>query len=180
MPRQNTWTNSDGLVVGFGTHSVDNEVAAVVSERGPVKVMQMYVKATNLVATASVVASTQPPQAVRIKRGSVINRAKFQVVVPFATSASGTLTIGTFKADAAATVDDADGIDATIAVTAIDAIGETVICDGALVNGTTPVGATSDSDVVILPSYGTGVFTAGEGILTVEYMEPDYGKTIAA
>lgn len=180
MPRQSTWTNSDGLVVGYGTHSVDDVVAAVTSEKGPYKTMQMYIKATDLVATASVVDGTQPPQAVLIKRGAAIKSAKLSVVVPFATSASGTLTIGTFAYNDASTVDDVDGIDATIAVTAIDAIGDVVICDGALVNGVVPLGATSNSDVVILPSYGTGVFTAGEAILTVEYSEPDYGKSLAA
>jgi hypothetical protein len=180
MPRNSTWVNSDGLTVGYGTHSEDDNVAAVVSERGPYKVMQMYITATNLVATASVADTDQPPQAVTIKRGSHIKSAKLSVVVPFATSASGTLTIGTFAAGDASTVDDVDGIDATIAVTAIDAIGDVVVCDGALVNGVVPLGATSNSDVVILPSYGTGVFTAGQAILTVEYAEPDYGQTVAA
>jgi hypothetical protein len=173
MPRNNTWTNADGLVVGFGTHTADNAVPAVVSEAGPFKVVQAMVLGTAIEASASLTAASLPPQAIRIKRGSLIKRATFETVVAF-TGSSSTLNIGTYKADTIATVDDADGIDATIALTAMDAVGETVICDGALVNGVVPVGATSDSDVQIVFGYGTAAFTAGKGILTVEYQEPSY------
>lgn len=178
MPRQNTWTNSDGLVVGFGTHSSDNNVPAVVSEAGSVKVLTVLVTGTSIEASASITAASFPPQAAIIKRGAIIQRAKFVTVVPF-TGSSSTLNIGTYAVNTPGTVDDLDGIDATIALTAIDAIGETVVCDGALVNGTVGVGATSNSDVQIVFGYGTAAFTAGSGILTVEYIEPSFGRTIA-
>lgn len=176
MPRGNTWTNSDGLVVGFGTHSVDNNVPAEDAGNGSVKVVKLVIKGTSLEDTVSV--ASLPPQAVKIKRGSRITRAFLQVVTAFTSGGSATLDIGTFAADA--TPDDADGIDAAIAVTAIDAVGDLVTCDGALVGGTVPAGATSNSDVIIAASYSTAAFTAGEAILTVEYVEPDFNKTIAA
>lgn len=179
MARQNTWTNSDGLVVGFGTHTTDNRVPAVTAVEGDVKVMTLTVKGTEVEASASLTAASLFPQSVSIPYGSVIKRATFQTVVAF-TGSSSTLNIGTYKAGDITTVDDADGIDATIALTAMDAIGEIVNCDGALVAGTVPAGATSNSDVQIVVGYGTAAFTAGEGILTVEYFTPTYNKTIAA
>lgn len=179
MPRQNTWTNQDGLVVGFGTHTSDNAVPAVTSEVGAVKTMTMLVTGTAIEAAASLTAASLHPQGAFIKRGSIIQRAKFETVVPF-TGASSTLNIGTYKVGTIATVDVAAGIASALALTAIDAIGETVVCAGTLVNGTIPVGATSDSDVEIVFGYGTAAFTAGSGILTVEYIEPNFNKAINA
>lgn len=176
MARQNTWTNSDGLVVGFGTHSVDNNVPAEDANGGAFKVAKLFITGTALEDTVTV--ASLPPQSLRLPRGTTIKSAKFQVVVPFTSGGAATLDIGTFAADA--TADDADGIDAAIALTAIDAIGEVVVCDGALVNGTIPAGATSNSEVIIAASYNAAVYTAGTGILTVEYSLPDYNKTIAA
>ena len=62
-----------------------------------------------------------------IPAGSVILRADL-VMTAAATGASSTLTIGTYNAAGTAIV--AAGIDSAIALTAIDAIGETVRCDG--------------------------------------------------
>jgi hypothetical protein len=176
MPRNATWTNSDGLVVGFGTHSVDNNVPAEDAGNGSVKVAKLLITGTSLEDTVTV--TSLPPQAIRLKRGARITRAFLQVVTAFTSGGSATLDIGTFATDA--TADDADGIDAAVALTAIDAIGEMVTCDGALVGGAVAAGATANSDVVIAASYNTAAFTAGTAILTVEYVEPDFNKTIAA
>ena len=93
------------------------------------------------------------------------------------------MNIGTNRGITGAyTADDENGIDAAIAVTALDAIGAVVACDGALVGGVTSAGATSTSDVKVAFAYTTGVFTAGAGILTVRYIEPqlDQGSSFAA
>lgn len=176
MPRERTWSNSDGLVVGFGTHTEDNRVPGVTAEKGtPYKVAKAFLVATTLEDVGSVTAASFYPQSIRLKRGSRITRAHFQVHEVFVSAGGGTLTIGTYRAQTPGTVDDQDGIDATIAVAAINAIGEIVVCDGALVNGTVPVGATSDSDVEIVFTRATAAFTAGTGTLTVEYVEPNDG-----
>lgn len=64
---------------------------------------------------------------------------------------------------------DADGIDAAVATAAINAEGETVLCDGALVNNTAGIGSTAGQIVIA----ATGTFTAGEGILEVTYVTND-------
>lgn len=179
MSRQSSWTNPDGLVVGYGPHSSDNDVPAVTSNETAVKVMTVMITGKALEASASLTAASLHPNAAVIKRGSIIQRAKFETVVPFA-GASSTLNIGTYKAGVIGTVDVAAGIDATVAIAAMDAIGEIVVCDGTLVNGVIPCGATSDSDVEIVAGYGTAPFTAGVGILTVEYIEPMYNRAINA
>ena len=185
MSRGNTWTNKDGLVVGFNEHTVDNGVSAVVGGSGPVKTAQVELEdATALEVAGSLTVASFKPQDIVIPRGSRILEASFQVKTAFTTSASGALNIGTNSGglDGAYTDDDENGIDAAIAVTALDAIGAVVACDGALVAGVTTAGANATGDVKLCFSYSTGVFTAGAGVLTVRYIEPSgsLGESFAA
>ena len=183
MSRGNTWSNSDGLVVGFGTHSEDNEVAAVLSSNGGRVVLQREIVGVNLSDTYS--ATDFVPQEVVIPRGSRIIRASFQVVLAFTSGGAATLDIGVFtKGLATDVVDDADGLVADMSIAELTSIGEVHVLDGALIaaSGQTAVGATGLGDCVIAPSYETAVYTAGKGILTVEYQVPSLsaGRTIAA
>lgn len=73
--------------------------------------------------------------------------------------------IGLKEADG--TVIDVDGIDAAIALTAIDAIGDVVNCDGALVGLLVGIGAAAG----VVEVAATGTFTAGKATLEVEYEE---------
>jgi hypothetical protein len=178
MSRQNTWTNSDGLIVGFGRHTDDNDVAAVTGGSGHVKTISVEILGTALVDT--IVDGSIPPQAAQIPRGSVIQRATLTTTVAW--TGTGTLDIGTWGRGTLATpvVDDADGIDADIDISAaLAAVGDTVQCDGALVNGAVTVGETSNSDCVISASWETAVPTAGRAVLTVEYVPPQFDAGLA-
>jgi DUF1009 family protein len=176
MARNATWTNSDGLVVGFGTHTEDNDVVAV-SGSGTHKTFYLEVVGTDLVDTIAV--ANLKPQSALIPRGSTITAASFKVVEAFTSGGSATLDIGLFGTSV---VDDADGIDVDIALTAIDAIGDVVVCNGAVVGGVVAVGATANEDCHLTASYETAAFTAGKGILTVEVIVPSgsAGPSLAA
>lgn len=189
MARDNTWTNPDGLVVGFGTHATDTGYLTVTSQKGNVYRGQMKIVGANLEDTDSVTAASPglAPQAATIPRGSVITSAILQTVTAFDSAGdNGTLDIGTYDEDTSSiTVDDADGIDVDIAQSAIDAVGEVVRCDGASVvhgDDTAPVavGTTSDSDVKVVAAYQTAAFTAGEAILYLEWVQPVEGNTTLA
>jgi chitinase len=65
---------------------------------------------------------------------------------------------------------DLDGIDVDIALAAINAVGERVICDGALVNGLQGIG-TAAGQVVVVESSGSNPYTAGKATLVIEYVE---------
>jgi len=177
MSRGSTWTNSDGLKVGFGKHTADNDTPAVISSNSGRKVMVVEINGADLVDTFA--ATNVKPGSPTIKRGSSILSATLMVSEVFVSGGGGTLDIGLWGLNAGV-VDVADGIDADIAVAAINGIGEIVHCDGALVNGTVPAGATANDDCVIAPSYETAVFTAGRGTLTIEYIEPLFDSSIAA
>ncbi len=96
-----------------------------------------------------------------IPANSYIDRATLRVITAFAGGTS--YNIGLTESDGTAI--DADGIDAAIALTAIDAIGETVLCNGALVQGLAGIGtAAGQIDIV-----ATGTFTAGKASLEIVY-----------
>jgi hypothetical protein len=181
MPRDNTWTNSDGLIVGFGTHTEDNGVGAVTGLSGTQVTYTIELPdATLLEDTDAITVASIPPQSVAIPRGAILNRATFSVTTAFTSGGAATLDIGFYSA--AAVVDDANGIDVDIALTAIDAIGDVVVCDGALVGGVIPLGATSNSDVFVVFGDEAAVYTAGAGVLTLEMTYPhgSQGRTLAA
>lgn len=104
-----------------------------------------------------------------IPSGAWIKSATLFVKTAFV-GATGTLTIGLY--DKAGTAIDADGIDAAIAVTAIDAVGDVVLCNGALVGGlvTGVSSLTTDSGMYIGALSATANFTAGAARLVVEYI----------
>ena len=187
MARGNTWTNSDGLIVGFGTHSEDDAVAGVYQgSNGEVTVVQ---EITLLGLPDTFAATNVLPQAHRIPRGSVIKNAYLQTVVA-PTGASATLDIGLWGVGLATeVVDDADGLVAAATVAEMGVAGEGIQLDGDLVadaataaSTVATAGATSNSDTVIAASYETAAFTAGKVKLHLTYIPPSgsAGRVIAA
>lgn len=171
MSRGSTWTNSDGLVVGFGTHSEDNDVAAV--RGGTKRVLEVEYDLSGL--SDAFAATNVKPQDPRIPRGSYITRATIQTLVAAASTGGGTLDIGTWGVGLTTeVVDDANGIVDAVTVAEMTSVGETHVCDGALILASdgVGVGAVSNSDVVIAPSYDTAVFQSGRIRLTVEFVVP--------
>lgn len=188
MARGNTWTNSDGLVVGFGTHTEDNDVCAVYpGANGEVTVVVEYTLA-DLPDTFA--ATNVKPQDHRIPRGSVIKSAFLQTVVAPTSGGAATLDIGLWGVGLETEVTDgADIIVADATIAEMGVAGEGILLDGTVIadaataaSTVATAGATSDSDVVISPSYETAVFTAGVVKLHLTYIPPtgSAGRTIAA
>lgn len=95
---------------------------------------------------------------------SRILAATLKVITPIA-GTTPTVTIGMEQSDGTAI--DVDGIDVAIAEAALDAIGETVLCDGALVDNTAGIG-TAAGQVIVTTG---GTVTAGKFNLKVEFEE---------
>ena len=191
MARDATWTNSDGLVVGFGTHSVDNDVAAVQAHGGK-HIQKVRINLAD-VLTAATNASI-PPQAAQIPRGSIVTDAYVQTIVAAAGSSS-TLDLGMWGRGSLATpvVDDADGLASGITLARMSTVGEIISLKsdafaGAYIaqldtGGTTvvgtPVGTVALADCVISAEWNTAAFTAGVIEVTVEYLPPSYDAVAA-
>lgn len=158
-----SYTNADGLrVLTFGGQGEvqDKGVTAL----SPTQVMVVTVAdMTDL--GSSFGSSDIDPNDPFIPAGSVILSATWVTTTEVTSGGSATLTIGTYNS--AGTAIDADGIDATVALTAINAVGETVRCDGAHLT----TGGYVSANAYIGMIYATAAYTAGAGKLIIEYVK---------
>ena len=160
------WTNSDGLKIRLGLDQAKVAREGVTSTMGEEKeaVFDLDYAALPTVAENGVFLNRVP--GVIIPAGSILRSATIIVSTAFDSAGdAGTLTIGLSKPDG--TVIDADGIDAAIAQTAIDAAGEEVACNGALIK----TKLANDSCVTV--EVDTAAFTAGRAKLILKYITPD-------
>lgn len=157
MARDATWTNDDGLVVGFGTRDTQN------TQNGPYKteglVKEYVIKIHDATTLGDTDTAAMQGSEVPIPANAIIESAKLVVDTAFTSGGSAVLDVGV-KAKAGTAIDD-DGIDAAIAVGSLTA-GAVIACDGALV-GTT-VGT---ADAYPYFSYDTAAFTAGAATLFI-------------
>ena len=164
-----TWLNDDGLYIKFDTAEGEVTTGGEATTDGEDRVIKLNITAEDLLAhdsTAGIGGGATKILAdnVIIPDGAFVKSATFEVTEAFA-GATATLTIGLYDTDRS-TVYDADGIDATIAVTAIDAVGDTIACDGDVVGAIISNGGTN---VLITAVAGTATFTDGTGQLTIVY-----------
>jgi hypothetical protein len=159
-----SWTNSDGLVVRFGTDKGTEKESG--STEANVHRTLVHKFAFGDIANTDVTAAD--PESPFIPADSVITRATLYVTTAFV-GATGVLDIG-LKVAAGTNTDD-DGIDAAIAVTALDAIGDAINCNGAYVSSAGNLtGIRITADQYIMTTYDTAAFTAGAATLVVEYL----------
>ena len=159
-----SWTNSDGLVVRFGTEKGTEKESG--STEANVHRTLVHKFAFGDIANTDVTAAD--PESPFIPADSVITRATLYVTTAFV-GATGVLDIGLKIADGTNTDD--DGIDAAIAVTALDAIGDTINCNGAYVSSAGNLtGLRITADQYIMTTWDTAAFTAGAATLVVEYL----------
>lgn len=160
MSRQATWTNPDGLVVGFGPRDTVN------AQNGPYKTEGLHKESVKGVVGVDIGATdTAAVQGyeVPIPANAVITAAYIEVDVEFDSAGdTATLSVGLKEKDG--TEISADGIDSGILEAALTA-GALVTCDGALIGAS--VGSV---DSYIKFTYGTEAFTSGSGKLIVEYL----------
>lgn len=161
MSRQTYWTNSDGLVVGFGTRTVETNSATAVSTGGARQQLVVPIRGGSEILDSDV--SAQLIYGAVIPANSLLESAKLFVTTAFA-GATAVLDIGLYKRSDGTAVDD-DGIDSAIAVATL-ADNAVVACDGAL------IGTVLANDSKVGVSYDTAAFTAGEATLVIEYI-PD-------
>lgn len=150
--RTNTWTNADGLVVGFGRANTRNPEAGVIETKGNLRQVELEVYYDMDSAAANVKSAVIPA-------GAVITSATISVSEAFVGGTS--VDVGTIGTDGTAA--DADAIDTVL--TANLTKGAVVEADGAA------VGKMVAADVN-LTFATTGTFTAGRASVFVEYIMP--------
>lgn len=166
-----TWTNDDGLQVPFGQDQA-RETQGIMGKAvvpGPKEYVIVDLVFDDLPTfTADLnndgTLNGFSDSDAYIPAGSYITKASILVETAFTAAGAATLSIGTATQAGAAL--DADGIDATIAKTAL-AADLAVACNGALVAGT----ALTTADSYLTTTVATGPFTAGKAKLVIEYIQ---------
>lgn len=191
MSRRTTWTNDDGLVVGFGTHSADNEVASVFQGANGVVTLVQEIDVASIVAFASESSIAYPNASGQehvIPRGSVIQPSFLQTLI-VATGSTADMDIGGWSRGLdTEVVDNFDGFQDQLLVAELALVGDTYAMDGDYINDPhagdagsgVAIGSISDSDVVVTYSYAT-VYTAGRIRVVINYVPPtgSAGDTLA-
>lgn len=157
--RNSVWSNSDGLNVGFGTRTVEDNSGAAVSVSG--KRQQISVRVVGGANIKDSDVTNQLWYGATIPANALLESAKLFVTTAFV-GTNAVMDIGTYNASTGAAIDD-DGIDVAVA-TATLSDNAVITCDGALI-GTV---LAADSKVGI--TYDTAAFTAGEATLIIEYV----------
>ena len=155
------WMNSDGLYIKFGTEEATVTPAGEYNQLGPLHYVEADINWDELEAFGT---DTILSETLRIPTGVFLESASFEVIVAFTSGGSATLSFGTIDTDRT-TEHDLDGIDATIALTSIDAIGDTITCDGTKIDTV----LTNSTPMLLTATVGTADFTAGRGFLRVYY-----------
>lgn len=171
MSTSELWTNADGLVVRYGTEAGEPLAGnpGEVLTLGAKKQLVIDFTYDNLPGyTADLnndgtLDGFQEQLTPAIPAYSYIESAILIATVDWATASSAALTIGLQQEDG--TEIDNDGIDASIAASALD-LGDVVNCDGALVGGTVSTGANRG----FVRATNTNTFTTGAAKLVITYI----------
>ena len=170
MTRASTWSNADGLIVGFGPNYPERQAGGEVKTEGNMREALLDVTFASTFGEAG--ASIQLPQ------NAVVTNATFEVTTAWASADSGTLAIGHDEADVADT--DALFLPATLAAAGLTPAGKVFTGDGAYFKAGTDATAqrlaANITDSFDDATKGAVVFftkannfTAGAGRLVVQY-----------
>lgn len=144
-----------GTISHYGPRSTDEKFGGKYRTDGETETVEWVFSYDDLpAASTSALAQSIPAN-------SFIESARIVTTTPFAGGTS--YNFGLAEADG--TVIDADGIDAAVAAAAMSSVGETVLCDGALVQATAGIGSAAGQLTVA----ATGTYTAGEARVIIKY-----------
>ena len=179
MARNATWQNPDGLAVGFGTHTSDNEMFAEVNRLGNRVVVQGYLVMASVTDTYADQNYPWHQNSYIIPRGTLCSRGTLQAVAASTTGSTSLLDIGAWSEGLATeVVDDADGFQDGLDDAELNPIGEYHRMDGAFIvapgSSAVAIGATANNACIVSAEWETAVFTAGTTLVTLEFQIP-YG-----
>lgn len=161
--RTGIWKNSDGMRVAFGLEQTEQARVGSPAQSGSLKVLEVDLVFGDLPAFGSTTAFVNNTPTACVPAGALLKSAILTTVVAFDSAADAmTMDLGMAKQDG--TDIDIDGIDAAVAQAAIDAEGESVTCDGAL------IGTIMAFDSYPSVRLNTATATAGKAKLILTYL----------
>lgn len=169
MPKANYWVN-DGLAIGFGTRTVDQSPADVVTA-GTEHQLVVKVPFAQVLANAAVPATGSLANAAVLPANARVTSVRAICDTAF-TGAGGAVLVGTYTQNADTgvyTAADADGLATSTEITtaAMTAAGKVVNCTAGAIVGKTTVGS---APVYVAVTQHTTAITAGAFTLVIEYV----------
>ena len=171
MSHASTWTNSDGLTIGYGVNSPEYDKAGVLETDGVVKEAVLHIDGVNSTFGESATY-------IQLPRMTKLLGADFRVDVAWAGGTS--LSVGHTEAGTA----DVDALFTTTALAqaAMTPAGKVIVADGTYFADTNsvkiPAVITDDADDATIGAKvfitSTGTWTAGKGTLIVRYVQLGY------
>jgi hypothetical protein len=165
MARANTWTNADGLSVGFGIRDSKNDNAGQVQTEGNVEILQFPIDYD----VYDVIGTAPQSKSIPIPAGATILRGNVRATTIWAGGTS--INFGTMLASGTAI--QAAGLASAVAIASLDTVNKVVLFTGA------QIGTAVSTDAYFGMAF-TGTFTAGAGIVTIEYIRPMPGSASPA
>jgi len=160
-----TWTNEDGMQVRY---ALSDGAEVIQNGKTTGSIVNTLVHKFDFNDIADTDVTVPNANEAFIPAGSIITKAWLYVTTGFV-GATGVLDIGLKLADGTNTDD--QGIDAAIAVTALNALGDTILCDGVYVIDGDTTALRIVADQYIMTTWDTAAFTAGAATLVVEYLD---------
>lgn len=160
MTYKSTWSNPDGLIVGFGPNVAERQDGGIVKTEGHKKQARMHFN--------YLTETTVSPHGIVLPAESLLVSAWVEVGTAWATADAGKIEVGVIGGDVDAIVDDLDEQAATggTANSKFGADGPDVVGDNADNQGV-PFSYTAETRIGITK---TNNFTAGTAVLVVEYI----------
>lgn len=162
----NTWMNSDGLYLKTGTEEAVLSKAGEFRQSGPDHVTEVTIFDMTTLGSATAIID----DATFIPKGARINEVTL-ITDTVVTGSSSALNVGLTRFDRTTAID-ADGLLAAIALTSMDAAGETTTYRVGVSGVGALVGTTLTNAGYICADYDTAVFTAGKVRIRVSYSFP--------
>lgn len=162
------WYNADGLYVKFGTEEATPGKVANYRTAGPQQMLEIFVDETTLKNMSATAGATILDYNSVLPKNARIE--KIEVIAQKACTSGGSaaLNVGLIRTDLSTELD-YNGLIAAMALTSIDADGETT----SLVVGSTAAGALIGTTLAyngyLVADYDTAAYTAGELRIRVYY-----------
>jgi hypothetical protein len=156
-----TWFNQDGLFIRYGQKEVEPQKTGVfgTAADGGTHVVETKLDLTALTSTHAII-----DEGVYIPKNYILERVEIVTEVAATSGGSATLTIGTRRNSDRTTDVDVAGVVSALALTAMDAVGETTVLRQGSTSAGTKVGAVLSADHVtkLVARANVADFTAGK------------------
>ena len=165
-----SWLNNDGLYIKLAAE--EGQKGGTYRSVGPLQITEVKLDLTvDATSTSAIIGSALGQAGVYIPDGSYVEKVEVVAEVAATSGGSATLDVGIIRRDRSTPVD-IDGLVAALALTAIDAAGETSVLTKGATGAGALIGTTVTNGGYLVANRNTANFTAGKVTVRVYWYKP--------